>query len=83
MDDNTRIKAWRNNEKKSSEFFKYYMNMVNNSKGDWHEVLNKMTKKELLEFWYSAITHDPNKAERWKGKFEQTISQRYLHGGKL
>lgn len=82
MDENTRIKAWRNSKKNSYEFLlKYYMR--HNSKDDWHEmhnIINKMTKKEFLEYLYSERTH--NQAERWKEKFEQ-ISSRYSHGGKL
>lgn len=69
MDENARIKAWRNSKKKNSyEFF----NDI--SEDDW---LGKMTKKEFLEYMYSGRTH--NQAERWKERFKR-ISLRYSHG---
>lgn len=78
MDDTTKIKAWRNSKKNLYEFFKYYLR--SNSNDDLSDMLNKMTKKELLELMYSAVTR--NQAERWKEDFKQ-MSLRYSHGGKL
>lgn len=61
MDENTRIKAWRNSKKKNSyEFF----NDI--SEDDW---LGKMTKKEFLEYMYSGKTN--KQVERWIENFKQ------------
>lgn len=65
MDENTRIKAWRNSKKKNSyEFF----NDI--SEDDW---IGKMTKKEFLEYMYSGKTN--KQVERWIENFKQASSR--------